>query len=65
MDKEMSEIEKAIKEQFLTTSEGTIERLEERVERLENAVAHLMAFLIVSEKKFGVSFDRQDGINDW
>jgi len=59
--------EVAIKKQFTGSmvSNGELERMQERIDTLENAVAHLMAFLADRLRLTLGEIDNEDGLLDF
>lgn len=67
MDQQLEDLRTIAKESFEDAmfSEGKVERLEERVDKLENAVAWLTSFIA---KRLALDYKEihhEDGILDW
>lgn len=67
MDKKFEAIRNDCKKRFEDAqySDGKIERMQDRIECLENAVAHLMAFLAKELRLMPDEIHNEDGLTDW
>lgn len=61
-------LEKQLKERFEDNNkyaEGTIEQMQRRIDGLEDAVAHLMAFIAVKMELSTEEIENENGITDF
>lgn len=66
--KKMNELEKQLKDRFEDNNvlaEGTIEQMQRRIDGLEDAVAHLMAFIAVKMELSTEEIENENGITDF
>lgn len=64
----MNIIEKEIKERFEKSAfaeDGVIERMQSRIDKLEDAVAHLMGFIADKLRLTEDEIDAEDGLTDF
>ena len=67
MNVKLFELESEIKKGLETsaTSDGTIERLQDRIDKLESAVSHMAAFIADHFRLTKAEIHDEDGLLDW